>query len=85
MRESVETEQHVQRSLRRHLLLDGRGNGGIAQKRLRPVDGVVYGFEIALLFNLRERVQIGFGKRRKREGGNVVQLGFRRKRTGTMV
>lgn len=57
----------------------------LAQKRLCLVDGVVYGFEIALLFNLRERVQIGFGKRRKREGRNVVQLGSRRTKISTMV
>ena len=56
MIESAEIEQHVERSFGRHLLLHGRGNGGIAQKRLRLVDGVVYGFEIALLFNLRQRV-----------------------------
>ena len=83
--ETVGIEQHVQRPFGRHLLLDGGGNSGIAQKRLRLVDGVVYGFEIALLFNLRERFQIGFGKRRKREGGNAVQLGFRGKRMATMV
>ena len=83
--ESVGIEQHVQRSLCTHLLLHGRGNGGIAQKRLCLVDGVVYGFEIALLFNLRERVQIGFGKRRKREGRNAVQLGSRRTKISTMV
>ena len=83
--ESAEIEQHVQRSFGRHLLLHGRGNGGIAQKRLCLVDGVVYGFEIALLFNLRERFQIGLGKRRKRKGGNVVQLGSRRTKMTTMV